>query len=459
LVSNTKDITDTDDEENNKLRNLNKNKNINFNRQKKIHKKKRKLDIDNNIIWNYQTYGEDEGIIKCYEDKYNQVNFYYITSFNPKNREEFIETVINCCELFDKNNFPIIVLNEYNDGGYVSLSQFFLGVISPLMSINLYKGRMRITNTFKDTEEIRNYIESNLTSIENCLHTNYERLTTDKVNVKYDTNIEIDLTQIFFLTNISIHNEIENIRKKMNNKRKPTDILVFTDGYSFSAASLFMQYLQKNGGGIIASYLGNPLYKDDTTKFFDISQSPSPLFSENLLLKVFSPENYANLKSDEWSIEFPGIQSFYDSNDSSNPLEYEVIRPDINSGIYENLDEEIYQTYQNFIDKAKEIFSKFQEECNPDNKNLIKISEKCENTFENKYTHGGYECGNDRKWKTDNCVPSYCDPGFFFNKKKKKCVKDICSSIPVREESIISFGKTININFLFFLFFLLLNYL
>ena len=67
----------------------------------------------------------------------------------------------------------------------------------------------------------------------------------------------------------------------MNNKRKPTEILVFTDGYSFSAASLFLQYLQKSGKGIIASYMGNPKYKN--IKYFDISQSPSPLFTPDLL--------------------------------------------------------------------------------------------------------------------------------------------------------------------------------
>ena len=440
----------------NRLRNLNKKNNINENKQNKINKRKRKRNgkrnLSSDILWNYQTYGDDEDILKCYEDKDNNVNIYYISSFAPNNKDNFIRVVINCCELFDKNDYPIIVINEYNDGGYVSLSQFFLGIISPLMSINLYKGRMRITDTFKDTPEIRNYIETNLTSSENCLHTNYERLTSDKIHVKYDEDIEIDLTQMFFLTNIDLHNEIENIRKKMINKRKPTDILVFTDGFSFSAASLFMQYLQKNGGAIIASYLGNPNHKD---KIFDISQSPSPLFTSNLLLKVFSPVNYGNLE-EEWSIEFPGIQSFYDSDDFNNPLEYEVISPDITTDIYVSFEE----NHKKFIDKSKEIFDKFKEECYSNNKNLIKISENCENTFGNTYTHGGYECGDKGIWNTDNCVASYCDPGYYFNKKKKKCVKDICSSIPVKEDNnLSSFGQFTYNNFFFLFFFLIINYL
>ena len=43
----------------------------------------------------------------------------------------------------------------------------------------------------------------------------------------------------------------------MKNKRKPTEILVLTDGYSFSAASLYIKYLQKQGGAVVVGYSGN----------------------------------------------------------------------------------------------------------------------------------------------------------------------------------------------------------
>ena len=423
-------------EEEERLRNLNK-KNINNNLRTKINRKrksKRKL-YNNNINWNYETKGEDEDFFKCFEDTTNKINIYYITSFNPSKIDRYISVIKYCYELFDKNEYPIIVINDLNEGGLVSLSQLFLGILSPLMPINIYKGRIRITDTFKNTPEIKYYIETNLTSSENCLHTNYEVLTSERVNVKYDNNLEIDLTQIFFLNNISIHNEIENITKEMTNKRKPTDILVFTDGYTFSAGSLFMQYLQKNGGAIIASYIGNP----KSNQKFDISQSPSPLFNSELL-KIFSPENYIKLNEESyskndnnWEIQFPGIQSFYDSDDYKNPLEYEVILPDENSYIYENLNDD---NYNRFIEKSKEIFNKYEEECSKNNKNLIKVDKDCNNKFGNKYTHGGYECGDDGKWNKNICVPSYCDPGYFFNQKKKKCVKDICSSIPIIDNDV-----------------------
>ena len=412
---------DIKNEERRNLKNIIKDK-------KRKNKKNKKRNLYSKINWYHETKGKDANIFKCYEDTINEINVYYISSFNPKDKINYFKAFEDCYTHFDKNDYPILVINDLNDGGLVYLSQIFLGIISPLIPIDLYKGRIKISDSFKETEEIRNYIETNLTSSENCLHTNYERLTSQRVQVNYDKDIKIDLTQMFFLNNITIHNYIENARKNMEHKRKPNEILIFTDGYSFSAASLFIQYLQKSGGAIIASYLGNPNRKD---KIFDISQSPSPVFTHNLL-KIFSPENYNNLlnmngEENSWEIQIPGIQTFYDIEDYDNPLEYEVIPPDINSNISVNFDEELYEK---FINKAKEILEKYKNECNPNNKNLIKISEKCDNSFGNKYTHGGFECGDNGKWN-NICVPSYCDPGYFFNKKKKQCIKDICSSIPI----------------------------
>ena len=419
------DINDDDDNERRNLKMKNKSKN----KQRKNKKKKnKKRNLHNIINWYHKT---KDDTFKCYEDTVNKINVYYISSFDPPDKTDFIKAFEDCYKHFDNNEYPIIVINDVNDGGSVYLSQIFLGIISPLMPIDLYKGRIRITESFKETEEMKNFIELYLTSSENCLHTNYVRLTSpsQKVQVKYDEDITMDLTQIFFINNISTHNYIENARKNMEHKRKPTDILIFTDGYSFSAASLFIQYLQRIGGGIITSYLGNPNRKD---KFFDISQSPSPVFSHNIL-KIFSPDNYNNLlkmnEEDEnsWTIQIPGIQSFYDIEDYNNSLEYEIIGPDISSDIYVNFDEEIYDR---FINRANEILEQFKNECNPNNKNLIKITEECDNKFGNKYTHGGYECGQNRKWNK-SCVPAYCDPGYLFNKKNKKCIRDICSSIPI----------------------------
>lgn len=431
----TSDI-DIDEE---RLRNLNSGKKIH---KKKIYKGKnnnlskrknfREIPINNkkllnaNIYWNYQC----EDILKCFADENNEINIYYISSFQPSDKNKFNKTIENCYKLFDENIYPIIVINDLNNGGYVSLSQIFLGIISPLIPINLYKGRIRISESFSDTKDINDYINTNLSKLEDCRNCTYKDLIDGKNNVNYGNNIQSELTDLFYINNISMYNDIERARAQMNNKRKPSEILIYTDGYSFSAASLFLKYLKDNGGGIIVQYLGNPQKSEEK---FDISQSPSPVFNSEIL-KIFSSENYNKLLSEkECELQIPGIQTFYNSEVINTPLEYEVSLPDEKSEIYEIFDE---NSYDKFVNKAKEIFEKYKTECNKENKNLLKITEKCDGKFGNNYTHGGYECGNDGKW-TNECIPSYCDFGYTFDKAKKKCIIDECSlyDVPSPSES------------------------
>ena len=86
--------------------------------------------------------------------------------------------------------------------------------------------------------------------------------------------------------------------------------------------------------------------------------------------------------------------------------------------------------YLTFIKEGKKIIEHFQDNCSPNNINLIKINNTCK--FDNKYTHGGYRCGKDLKWDYSKCFPSYCDIGYIFDNKNKKCVKDQCYVIAAK---------------------------
>ena len=98
----------------------------------------------------------------------------------------------------------------------------------------------------------------------------------DQVTVNYSDS---NLSQIFYISNSTIHNEIESIRQTMKNKRKPTYILVLTNGYSFSSKVLYIKYFQKMGWVIVGGYFGNPY----SNVVFDSSQSPSDVFTSTLL--------------------------------------------------------------------------------------------------------------------------------------------------------------------------------
>ena len=105
-------------------------------------------------------------------------------------------------------------------------------------------------------------------------------------------------------------------------------------------------------------------------------------------------------------------------------MEFEITNIDERVELYNKYDD---SRYQEFVDEAKKIFQKYNEiNCNPDNKNIILLSDKCK--FSDNITHGGFECGEDGKW-SDKCIPSYCDMGYYYDIVQKKCIVDPCYSI------------------------------
>jgi len=78
-------------------------------------------------------------------------------------------------------------------------------------------------------------------------------------------------------------------KKQLKNKRKPTDILIYTDGNTCSFSSLLIKSLQYYGGGIVAGYFGIPNRKDIP---FDSAQSSSEIIPhERFILKSYGLKN------------------------------------------------------------------------------------------------------------------------------------------------------------------------
>ena len=350
-------------------------------------------------------------MFRCYVDSDKKVNVYYVHSFEALNVPKYIDTIKQCVEIFDENTYPIIVINDLNNGGVVVLAQVFLGVLSPLMPINKFKGRFRITDNFINNEEISEYIETNFTNIYNCERATYDYLIKGEKSTNYSSNEK--LSEVFYLTNSTIQEEIEKIRLTMKNKRKPTEILVLTDGYSFSAASLYIKYLQKQGGAVVVGYFGNIF--DES--IFDASQSPSPIFTHNII-KMFNLEDIEILEQYGIEVEFPGIQSFYDLNDTNVPLEYEVNPIDDRLDFYlsYNGNDDNYLT---IVEKSMLLLSQLDSKCYKNNKKIVKISKDCDELFGNIYTHGGYICSEEGVW-TYECEPTYCEMGYILDEKEKR---------------------------------------
>ena len=393
-----------------------------------IKKEGLKLLSDNETIeWNYNFSKK----FKCRVDNENEVNVYFIKSFmEEKNITLFIDIIEKCGKLFDENNYPIIFITSLNGGGVGNISQFLLETISPFSTLNIY-GAVRKTDAIVDyylnltgVEE-----EAELYSIDNCELVNLKKFSQNEFKVNYGEGVKDILTQQFIMHGKDFRERVDNFKLNLTNPRKPTDIILFTDGYSFSATSLFLKYLQYYGGGITVGYFGNP--KEDKIKF-DSSQSPSAILANDSLYNISDEYKELNDKYN-FVMQLSAVHSFTDKKKVNIPLEFEVFPVDERVKYYEFYNNEKDLNYYEFIKIAKTLLNKYKTNCNPNNKKLLKLTNECDKTFKNKYTHGGYECGNDKKWST-KCVASYCDIGYIFDHEQNKCVADGCSKYKKEEK-------------------------
>ena len=356
------------------------------------------IEENKEIIWDYNYLN----LFQCKIDKENQINFIVSRTYYPAKLTLFFDILEKCFKLIYENEFPIIYMSEQNNGGYGPIDYLISVLLSPTHTYNEYSAiRKNLVKYFKGDISLRN--KENFETID-------EKYFNNTSN-EYFTNLFI-LGSYYY----SYYYMIKSIKKNINlsKKRKPNEIILFTDGFSYSAASCLLKSMQSRGSGITVGYMGNPLKKNE---IFDSSNSPTAIFQEDILNEI--SEVYKKLKDINIEIlAMSGIPSFENKN-SFIPMEYQVFPVDEYFKFYEELNNDTYLTY---INEAKRIMTKYEKECNKNNKKLLYITNNCK--FENSYTHGGYECGDDGKW-TNKCIPSYCDEGYIFDTVDQKCIKDI----------------------------------
>ena len=177
----------------------------------------------------------------------------------------------------------------------------------------------------------------------------------------------------------------ENIFKR-NKIKKPTDVIVFTDGLSFSSTSVFIKNLYYFGGAIIVGYGGDP-EKD----IFDASQNPTFVLTNLMGIKGYPDLVQKGFIFAQLPIG-PMYKTRYDENSEQIPEEFTVNNIDERINLYNEYNDNLYQ---DFIDEAKNIFEKYKTDCNKNNKYMKLQSDECK--FDDVYLHGGYTCGDDGK--------------------------------------------------------------
>ena len=227
------------------------------------------------ISWNYST---SDNYLKCRVDEEKGYNVFYQSSFSFDNKYEAINVMVKCSELFYSNNYKIIGIENLNGGGYASLYEVWHQLIQMKTLDKTYRALLR--NSFIDDYMTKYEYYSSYANAETCRYLNSgEELGEYTDNYGYSDVFGYDITHnrtgIYDFLDKVDRKRLEKFRKNiLENKKKflknSTDILIYTDAYSFSATSGFLKAFQNTGGAIIVGYNGNP--KIEGTSEFDASQ-------------------------------------------------------------------------------------------------------------------------------------------------------------------------------------------
>ena len=376
-------------------------------------------------FWELQS---DDKTIQCRVDTVNEFNVLLQTSFSPDDFDNYEDIMYKCFSKFYSNNYKIIIIEYRNGGGYSELCVPFTQYLRPKIlkpSITTMKSTPLSLKSF--------FINDENLNPETCFpYTEKDNILDGEEDI-YDDGIDKithQKTKDINVFNIYERKIMEMKRREYlltNNTKKPTEILVFTDGYSFSCTSVFIRGLQVHGHGIIVGYNSRP----DLTKIdFDASQSNSAV--ETFTFSEFSP----NLDKLGFSHHITFFEEF-DPNDKGTPqtpMEFQIYPVDEISDIYVGYRDE---RYDRFINKAKAIFDEYNDldngRCNPDNKYLYYETDKCDSILKIDKAHGGYVCGSDGKWNKTKCIAAYCDLGYILSDDRTECIRDTCEDITLKE--------------------------
>ena len=395
----------------------------NINSNNLIYRNKQEFNYENvlnedepKITWDIEYVPGNPKYFQCRVDNENELNVIHLPTFSYKNETLIIQLIKDCISLFDQNNYKIVVILNFNGGGVEVVSQTLIEYIQPHIPSLFY-------NTLRKGEYLDKYYDNNFKDdsiVETCKIPDKKYVLDHTISIDYGKGVINNVTSVF--RRFGQHRkEFDKQKKLIKNKRKPNEIIIFTDGYSASAASLFTKSFQNEGGAIVVGYNGNPL----STDIFDGSQHFSSVFHYSDLYEL---DKDLMEKMEDEGVYFSQIcrtSNFFDYRDYKVPEEFGIKEVDVVSNIYEAFDQDV--NYDIFMKKAKEIFGEYNNQCNRNNKRLTMFDDKC-SFDDDKKAHGGHPCNDEGNWDLNECIKVYCDEGYLLDLKENKCVKDPCVS-------------------------------
>ena len=379
-----------------------------------------------NMKWDYEYISGGSPTFQCRVDTENLLNVIHMPTFDFQNVTLIREILKDCVQLFDTNTYQIVVILDFNGGGVELVAQTLVEYIQPYITSNFY-------STLRQGEYLDKYynIDNNFEDfsiVDTCEVPDKKYVLENSLIIDYGEDVILNLTLPLRRLG-QYRDEFNAVKESLKNKKKPTEILVFTDGYSASSASLFSKSLQNNGGAILVGYNGNPV----SDYVFESSQHFSSVFNRDALIKLDEELYNKMYNTGIYFTQICRTSNFFDYNNPKVPEEYNIKEVDEVVDIYEAYNEE--KNYKVFMEKAKNIFEKYETKCNTKNYRLTKLDNSC--TFEDQYAHGGHPCNDEGNWDESLCVKVYCDKGYVLDYNKNQCIEDPCAKtdIPTDDET------------------------
>ncbi|EAL42817.2 hypothetical protein CL6EHI_076380 [Entamoeba histolytica] len=352
--------------------------------------------------------------------------------------EEETKDIINTKKALDENDRitrkftskdnNIHFIFPKNGGGYSIYSQWIEKILSPYDDVN-YIVSLRESDYTK--HRLKTGFAVNL----------YDPKTCQQRRSKWTSIIPIinsfPLGDWYSKPNIIKYGDVEHKvtqpsievfpkKKLMKHPRNPTEIVVYTDPYCYSACSCVTKGLKEWGGAILVGFDVDPYGKDEE---FEVGLSPTDVIESVPLLPHIWMEVYGyNLR-----ISVGEKYRYNYEYKETIPREFLTDMIDERVNIYQFSNYKINE----FAEQTKKIVEKYKTKCNPKNKRLVKRDSICDKEINIEHGHGGYECGDNGEWST-KCVLAYCDSGYKFDYINNKCIKGICSSgMPIMTVNLV----------------------
>lgn len=354
------------------------------------------------------------GVIECGYN--NSMNYLVISSFSA-DINAFVDEITDCIRIFDKNEDPITVYLPMNRGGYLALEAITFNLLFPDSDPStLFAIRKTDKNEFISVD--KGYAMSLSPNEDYCYMFN-------SLGVK-ELEKFWSVTETDDLGGGVLHSRTkkENMLYKellvqfqnyvLTNPRKPTDVVVVTEGFCFSACSVFVDNVIRTGVAIVtgigATHPGN--------ERFVAAQCPST---------VINPADYFDSVKNNTAMGIGFSVTFFESynisakKDEVIPGDYETMRIDKHLGYYEVLDPDI----MDIIEYTKDVHEEFKEKCNPYNQRLLLVNDKCKVSDKHALTVG-YACGSDGFWNHSDCRIATCKMQYAVDFKNNKCMVNDC---------------------------------